>query len=123
MQNVYFAHCKSNVFMAVLFNKSAMCIQLHNVLSTIEYSWSHAAEMCMKAFMFWTPFSAATGFGITSHAVPWFFGSHNQIMPRTQKTTASSLMSGVSVTSSEYNKHARNTALGLPGFLRALLPI
>lgn len=57
MQSLYFRQCKSNVFMAVLFNKSSMCIQLQNVLSTIEYSWSHIIEIAMKACLFWTPFA------------------------------------------------------------------
>jgi hypothetical protein len=62
MQHVYFTQCKPNVFMAVLYNKSAPCIQLHAVLYTIEHMCSRVMTVMMKVifascspFLSWFP--------------------------------------------------------------------
>ena len=53
MQSVYYAHCRSNVFVAVLFNRSIVCMQLNAVLTAIEHVWGQAFDGALRSFSFW----------------------------------------------------------------------
>ena len=55
MQGLYYTHCRSNVFVAVLFNRSLMCMQLNTVLTAIEHVWGHVFEGLFRSVSFWSP--------------------------------------------------------------------
>lgn len=39
LQLQYFRHCKSDLIRVVLFNQSAMCVQIANVLQVVEVAY------------------------------------------------------------------------------------